>query len=200
MRTFNVRPAAVGLVVLAIAFAGLQPLDGFQYSPQAEALKAAAARAEKDKNLDEAIRALETHVGLAPKDRKAQLHLGLLYAEKRDARHAFITLEEVLRTADGSIPKKELYKARRKLVDMAMLIGRPQDAEAHLAILRKEISNDPELLDLDGQNLVGNNQDHEACEQFREAIKLRPPRSTPTSTWRTCSVRGWLAVLRPTRS
>ncbi len=40
--------------------------------------------------------------------------------------------------------------------------------------MRKEISNDPELLDLDGQNLVGNNQDHEACEQFREAIKLAP--------------------------
>ena len=60
-----------------------------------------------------------------PKDRKAQLHLGLLYAEKLDARAAFVKLEEVLRTADDSIAPEELRKARRKLVDMAMLIGRP---------------------------------------------------------------------------
>ena len=143
----------------------------------------------EEKNLDEAIRLLESYLRLVPKDRKEQLHLGLLYAEKpddaasslrRDVRvknpsAAFITLEEVLRTADDSLSQEELHKARRKLVDMAMLVGRAPDAETHLAVLMKETPDDPELLELDGQILVIRKQDEEACEQFRRAIEMSPP-------------------------
>ena len=57
---------------------------------------------------------------------------------------------------------------------MAMLIRRPQDAETHLKMLMQETPDDPELLDLDGQILICNNKDEEACKQFRRAIEIAP--------------------------
>ena len=79
-----------------------------------------------------------------------------------------------MRTADSSLPEDELHKARRRLVDMAIAMRRPEDAEAHLKILMNESPQDPELLDLDGQALVLNNKDEKACEQFQKAIEIAP--------------------------
>ena len=97
-----------------------------------------------------------------------------MYAERLNARAAFIKLEEVLRTDDGSLPPEEFHKARRKLVDMAILMRRPLDAETHIALLMKETPDDPELLDLNGQILIYNGKDEEACKQFRRAIEIAP--------------------------
>jgi tetratricopeptide (TPR) repeat protein len=174
MRTFNVGLASICLVVVMLFSGGVHLLHGFQVRRQADALRVASERAEEEKNFSEAVRHLETYVSLVPSDRKAQLRLGLLYADNLNALPAVKNLEEVLRTSDGSLPQEDLHKARRKLVDMAMLVGRKADAEAHLAMLMKETPNDPELLDLDGQILICIGKDDEACKQFRKAIAKAP--------------------------
>ena len=174
MRTLNVRLTATCLVVVVLLGGCVHLLHGFQVRRQANALRVASERAEEARDLDETIRHLESYVALVPQDRQAQLHLGMLYAEKLNVRAAFVKLEEVLRTADGSIPPEDLRKARRKLVDMALRIGRASDAETHLKVLMQETPDAPELLDLSGQIFIFNNKDDKACEQFRRAIKISP--------------------------
>jgi len=174
MRTLNVRLAAICLVVMVLLGGGVHLLHGFQVHRQAEALKVASERAEEAKNLTEAIRLLESYVALMPKDRKEQLHLGMLYAEKPNPRAAFGKLEEVLRTADDSLSPEDLRKARRKLVDMALRIGRAPDAETHLKALMQETPDDSELLELSGRILLFNKRDDEACKQLRRAIEIAP--------------------------
>ncbi len=310
MRTLNVRPAAICLVVVVLLGGGVHLLHAFQLRRQANALRIASERAEADylilklrgtcvaaresllrkdastvasdqseeskrlraaevknldeaidllegtfrkkskdsnelpdlgplaeeKNLEEAIHHLQSYGALVPKDRKGQLHLGLLYADplhcggdtldtrgdkldalaasskvveiaaqppktcprkncvsncawgscmpKRwahcaelpphNARAAFITLEDVLRTADGSLSREELYQARRKLVVMAIWNGRLSDAEMHLKVLTDETPDDPELLDLGGQILFYDKKYDEAKKQFERAIERAP--------------------------
>ena len=106
MRTFNVRLAAICIVSVVLLGGGVHLLHGVQVRRQADALrtasereeaaaaahkaaadneadapKAASEREEQEKNYREAIRLLESYVALVPKDRKEQLHLGLLYVE-----------------------------------------------------------------------------------------------------------------------
>ena len=176
MRTLNLRLAAICLVVVVLLSGGVHLLHGFQVGRQAGAFKVASQRAEAAKNLNEAIRLLEYYITLVPKDRQQQLHLGLLYAKVFNARGAFVELEEVLRTADASLSPEDLREARRKLVDVFLMMypRRWQDAELHMNILLKETPNDPELLDLYGQILVGNGKDELACQQFRKAVEIAP--------------------------
>ena len=91
---------------------------------QAKALRGSSPeRAEDDKNLKEAIRLLNNYLLLKLKDHEVQMHLGMLYAEIPDPAAAFITLEAVLRTDDGSLSQEDLRKARQKLIKMALRIG-----------------------------------------------------------------------------
>ena len=57
---------------------------------------------------------------------------------------------------------------------MALMIGRPSDAEAHLEVLLKETPDDAELLYLNGKALFNTLKPEDACEQFRKAIKISP--------------------------
>ena len=85
MRTLNVRLAAICCVVVVLLGGGMHLLHGFQVHRKAGGLKDASLRAEEEKDLREAIRLLENYVALVPKDRKEQLHLGLLYATQPNA-------------------------------------------------------------------------------------------------------------------
>ncbi|MGO9107808.1 MAG: tetratricopeptide repeat protein, partial [Thermoguttaceae bacterium] len=87
---------------------------------------------------------------------------------------AYATLEDVLRTAADTLPQEDVRKARRKLAEVAMLIGRLLDAETHLAVLMEETPDDPELLELNGLVLVYKRKDDDACKQFRNVIKIAP--------------------------
>jgi tetratricopeptide (TPR) repeat protein len=188
MQTLNVRLAAICVVAVALLGGGVHLLHGFQVRRQAVALRVASERAEEETHLDEAVRQLRGYVFLEPTDIPAQLRLGQLYAQKADAAlkasdvaalrgnadAAFTMLEKVLRTADDSVPQDDLRKARRKAAEMALLIGRPSDAETHLAVLIKETPDDPELLLLNGRALSNRLRDDEACEQLRKAIKMAP--------------------------
>jgi len=192
MRSLNVRLAAICCVVVLLLGGGVHLLHGFQLRRQADALKAASERAEEEyrkapetadgeKSLGEAIRLLGTYVGLKEHDSQAHLRLGLLLAEQPtadslpyNARSACFKLEEVLRTSDSALSPEDLHKARKKLVDMSKLVGRWPDALVHIEHLLTESPNDPELLDLYGQILVGSGKNEEARKQFERAIKIAP--------------------------
>jgi cellulose synthase operon protein C len=174
MRTLNVRLAVICVVVIVLLSGGIVSLHAFQVLRRAEALNDASKRAEADKNLDEAIRHLQSYVFLRPNDREAQYRLGMLLADRRSYGSAFDRLEEVMRNADGSLSADDLRKARRKLVDVALKLGRAPDAEVHLKVLMDETPNDPELMELDGEVLFYNEKYKEACDQFRTAIAKSP--------------------------
>jgi len=223
MRTLNVRLAIICCVVALLLGAGVHLLYGFQHRRLADASKAASERAEDkyrenkkasekaeveknleeaihlkteaDKNLDEANRLLQNYVALKPQDRKALLHLGLLFAEKSDnafknedddsraaaaanAGAACVRLEQVLRTSDdGVLTKGELRKARRKLVEMSIRVNRGLEAKTHAELLLNENPKDPkdpEILDLYGQILVATGDYENARKQFEQAIKIAP--------------------------
>ncbi len=199
MRTVNVRLAAICIVLVVVLGGGVHLLHGFQVRRQADALKVAsereeasaaahkaAAESEADslkiasereeqaKDFKEAIRHLESYLVLQPKDHKAQYHLGMLYADQPNPIPASATLEDILRSDDSNFSPEELRKARRKVVEMAIMIGRLLDAQTHLEKLMKETPDDPELLQLDGQVLYFRHKDEEACAQLRKAIKIKP--------------------------
>ena len=181
MRTLNVRLAAICLSAVVLSGGGVHALHEFQVYRHAKALRVASERAEEEKNFTEAVRLLNSYVRLMPKDREAELHLGLLYAHSDspsspplNAVAAVLTLEDVLRKADSSLSQEDLRKARRRLVDIAPRIGRLSDAEAHLAELMKETPNDPELLDLAAQLRTVDNKYEEAEREYRKAIENAP--------------------------
>jgi cellulose synthase operon protein C len=203
MQTLNVRLAAICLVSIILVGGGTHLLHSFQVRHQAYALrdkayalKDSAARDGESDPLNKAIRLLENYVALKPTNREAQLDLGLLYDEKRQAGSAFFRLEEGLRNSDRSTPPEDedfqkshakmprevvlkewrdlVDKARRKLVDAALEIGRLPDAEVHLAQLMQETPDDPKLLDLHGRILFTKGDYKTAEAQFRKAIAKDP--------------------------
>ena len=212
MPTFNVRLAAIILVVFAIVGGGVHLLHGFQVGRQAVALKAASEHAENEKNLNEAIRLLQDYVSLVPTDRAAELHLGVLYADVRNPQAAYAYLEEGLRRADASVKPEDVRLARRKLVDVAVVLRRYADALQHLdnlldnAVKKNEQhrqrgekpEGDPELLDLYGQVLPYQGKDREACDVFRDAIAIAPNQvTTYARAWRSCCGPGFVSRRKP---
>ena len=173
MRTLNVRLAVICFVVVVVMGGGVHLLHGFQVRRQAYAIQKASETAEEGKDLKEAIRLLENFLTLQPTDREARLHLGLLHARTFNVHAACVELEEVLR-ASGVLSEDKLREARRKLVDMLIMSQRYADARKHMEDLLKGTPDDPELLELYGQILVGCGEFQAGCEQFERVIKIAP--------------------------
>jgi len=173
MRTLNVRLAVICFVVVVVMGGGVHLLHGFQVRRQAYAIQKASETAEEGKDLKEAIRLLDNFLTLQPTDREARLHLGLLHARTFNVRAACVELEEVLR-ASGVLSEDKVREARRKLVDMLIMSQRYADAKKHMEDLLKETPDDPELLELNGQILVGCGEFQKGCEQFERVIKVAP--------------------------
>ena len=160
MPTLNVRLAAILLVSVIIVGGGVHLLHGFQVGRQANALKVASERAEKDrtealakaasattadektdaksdaaKDLADAVKLLRDYVFLS-RDRRAELHLGTLYVESGMLRQACDCLEEGLRKSDDAKPPlspDEIREARWKLAkDVELKMGLVSDARKHL--------------------------------------------------------------------
>ena len=183
---------------------GVHLLHGFQVYRQAKALKDASERAEGENDLDEAIRQLRSYLFLKPGDIPAQLRLGQLYVQKVDAAEKAGDVpslrgsapppstrwKKVCATPNRAPPEElvaefgreeaerqwheSLRKAQRKAAEMALIIGRPSDAESHLTVLLDETPYDAELICLHGKALFNSLKPDEACEQFRKAIKIDP--------------------------
>jgi tetratricopeptide (TPR) repeat protein len=222
MPTLNLRLTAILVISLMVVGGGVHLLHGFQVGRQAHALKIASetyeedskaaikkaesatdpevkksARIEGEKDLFEAIRLLNDYVRLVPRDRGAEIHLGLLFIDARQLKPAFDRLEDALRSTDKSVPPvapEDVRNARLRLAkDVAMKLGSLeawQAAQAHLDILlegtlddnkrRKRNGQKPEgdaeLLDLYAQALIYTRNEKEACEVLQDALSIAPDR------------------------
>ena len=190
MRTLNVRFAVILLVGSIFLAGGVHLLHYIQINHHASAILAAAEDAKKKDDLGEALRRLYNYLSLEPNDLDAREKQGLWLAEGGNDAAAYVVLEELLRS-EGMQDRTD---ARRKLIDVAMKVGRWTDAESHLKYLIDQHRADhpspagqpsspdkspenaelAELLALLGRCKVVMGQDQEAVKCFQESIKLQP--------------------------
>ncbi|MEN6405152.1 MAG: tetratricopeptide repeat protein [Thermoguttaceae bacterium] len=188
MRTVNVRLT----IILAVAVLGLSigayVLHGYQvrrnayvFEEAAERSRGAAEAALRQRNpraaenaYKDSVRNLSWYVRLVPSDALAVEKLGLLMADladlTKDAQafgRAYGVLERAVRQ------DSERQTARRRLVDMAIMARRFQDAKEHLkSYLLKQSPDDAQLWLLLGR-CCSETGDHDlAADHFRKAIAL----------------------------
>ena len=197
MRVFNVRLAAILLIVVVFFGVGVYFLQGFQVKRNAdffltearkaqeraaEAVKSKDSNAEQQANAD-ALKYLGWYVQLKPNDVDALEELGIALADRccqgnvvldwRTYRSASEKLDRALRL------DPDRTKARRKLAKMSMLpqVRRYQDAKQHLRLLT-ELPKDPELLEELGECQAETGESRLAQETFKKAIAIRPSQLT----------------------
>jgi cellulose synthase operon protein C len=194
MRVFNVRFAAILLVVVVFFGAGVFLLHGFQVRRSANFFRdeaknaqerAKAAKSDKDVEAEkqankEALECLNWYVQLTPTDADAMEQLGTMLSEKScldnevlDAR-TFSAALDWLNKAVRLEPDRS--SARRKLAKMSMMLrwSRFQDAEPHLRVLLKESPKDADLLEQMGQCMAGLGRYKEARESLEKSIVANP--------------------------
>jgi cellulose synthase operon protein C len=187
MRTFNVRLAAVLLAILVVFGVGVYLLHGYQLRRNAYMFKREAERSEKlaeeaakskDVNarraaLRASVSNLSWYVRFAPDDMDAMEHLGMMLADQAEdgptSARAFGLLELVVRQD----PQRK--QARRRLVEMAMNLGRAQDAKEHLQqFLLKDNPEDPVLWELLGRCYSQTEEYGLAVENLKKALEIDP--------------------------
>ncbi len=174
MRTLNLRFAALLLVITAILAGGVHLLHGFQMRRNAHMFLREAERARAEKKLAEAVRHYQRYLQFMPDNTTVladyALVLADLAAERPGARRAaYETLERALR-AD---PQRN--DLRRRLVPLALQLGRFSDAREHLADhLLPAAPEDPELLLWLARSQQGLGKHTEAAKSFQQAIDRAP--------------------------
>ncbi len=187
MRTLNLQVAAILFVIVIVFGCGVYFLHAYQVQRNAYVFKRASEafeeRAEEALKKDnapaarraylEAAKNLNWYVRLAPHDVDALEKLGVLTADmavdQRSRTQAFVMLERVLRE------DPERTKARRRLVPVAIAIGRFPDARVHLQnYLLKDSPQDAELWNLLAQCYAGEREFGLAVQNFKKAIELAP--------------------------
>ncbi len=191
MKTLNLRLViilGISTVVLSVAVYFVhgwqnQLNAGFYYR-QAERSEERAEKAEKEGDLEaerkekmKAIGQLGWYLNLKPDDVEAGEKLGLLMADMAFSPDtgmvmwnmfspAWIKLENVV----GQEPDRTA--ARRRLIDLAMRIGRFKDAREHIESLLKVSPKDAELWNLLGRCQQSVREFEEAGKSYRKAIEL----------------------------
>lgn len=165
----NLRLLAIALTVVAVLGGGVHWLHGVQNQRHAAFFLAQAQRDKADGRAPEAVEGFRRYLRLVPDDSDARAELGMLLADRR-AGEAFATMERVLQE------RPDRKDVRRRLVDVALQVGRPSDAQEHLALLLKDAPNDAELLELKGVCLYSARKYAEAAQVFAEAKASDPAR------------------------
>ncbi|NQU25989.1 MAG: tetratricopeptide repeat protein, partial [Candidatus Nealsonbacteria bacterium] len=198
MKTLNLRLVIIlgvcAIVLLTVVYFG----HGFQnrrnagfYYRQAETSEQQAKEAEgkgdletAKKEKEQAIKQLAWYLNLRPDDVDAQEKQGLLMADLAvDPKTkmiiswnmfspAWIKLENVV----GQDPTRSI--ARRRLIDLAMHMGRRRHADArrHIEVFIESTPKDAELWDLLGQCQGSAREFDEAIESYEKSIELDPSR------------------------
>ena len=150
-------------------------LHYFQVRRTASVFLREAHRAKEKKQYRSAMENLRKYVNMAPHNADAAdalEELGDMIVDlapnPQSAGKAFGVFEELLRDE----PNRP--EARRRLIDVAMGIGRWSDAEAHVRYLQESSPQDATLWDLLGRCQAVSGKDKEAKECFEQAIKLKP--------------------------
>lgn len=177
------KPRRVDIKVLAATLAAVVILGGAAYlvnrlqvRRNTRALFDQARRAEQKKDRDRAIDYYGRYLILRPDDTETMAKYGLLQADKADeARNppgkfqAMLTLEQVLRR------EPDRHPIRRRLIDLAMSVGRFADARVHLETLLKDaFKEDAELERLMAGCFVGSGDEAGAADWLEKAIKHAP--------------------------
>ncbi len=144
MKTLNIRLVGISLACLLALGALVHWLHGFQVKRNAHVFLQEAERAKEAGRLGEAVRHLDWYVRLAPDDVDAVAELGLLLADVSADFRAYAMLERALRLGAH---REDL---RRKLVDVAINLGRYSDARRHLEehLLGPQLSDQTRLRQL----------------------------------------------------
>jgi tetratricopeptide (TPR) repeat protein len=172
MRRLNTK-LFVGLIVSILALSvGVHLLHGFQSSRNTKALLREARRAEEAGRRDDVVRYLQRYLAFQPHDTDALASLGLaldeLATNSGSRLRVFETLEEVLRND----PDRD--DVRRRLAEVAIDIGRFDDALLHLARLRETAPDDGALDYLVGKCHEANGQYEDAARSFADAVRHKP--------------------------
>ncbi len=187
MRTFNVQLAAILGAIAIVVGSSFYVLHKFQlhhnayaFMRQSDRWEEQAGQAAKKGDFKqarqcyaEAVKCLQYYIQMVPNDFDAMEKCGMLMADTaQDYRAqvgAFAMLERTLRE------DPERTKARRRLVEVAMTMGRVQDARQHLKeSLLKDYPKDPELWDLLGRCYQGTGEFQLARDCFKKAIEISP--------------------------
>ncbi|HEY4761139.1 MAG TPA: tetratricopeptide repeat protein, partial [Thermoguttaceae bacterium] len=186
MRTLNLRLAGILIAITIVFGAGVYFLHGYQqkrnavfFLEQADVAKQQYDKAHEEKKTEEEEKALEQqlkylqwYISFRPDDLKAIEQLALILADRvnnpRTYMQAYSLLDKVVRDDSSR------NKARRKLIQLAILGERFSDAHYHLSNLLNETADDPELLDLLGQCQEGMGENAAAAESYNKAIESSP--------------------------
>jgi tetratricopeptide (TPR) repeat protein len=188
VRTLNLQLTVILMTIGIVFGGGFLFLHAYQvernayvFKRESEVLEQRGESATKKKDdkaaavaYRDAARNLSWYVRLVPHDIDAMAKLGLMTADlSRDYAsriRAFGLMEQVLRE------DPERTKVRRKLVPVAIHLGRFQDAKVHLQELLKDSPQDPDLLDLLGQCHLGRGEFESAANNFKKVVDLAPDR------------------------
>jgi len=187
VRTLNVRLFVILAAATVVCLVGFHFLHKYQVRRNAYVFAREAERAQqrmetamKEKNLRAAqlasrdvVRNLSWYVRLAPDDVAAVERLGLLMADQADTSQAFARAFGMLERVVRQDPNRQ--EARRRLVDMAIMARRFQDAKEHLeAYLLVQSPDDASLWELLGRCHAETGDYEKAVDDFRKAIEFVP--------------------------
>jgi tetratricopeptide (TPR) repeat protein len=173
-RRLNVRFLALIMGLGVLLGAGAYLVHRHQLERTARVLLREADGALAKGGNAQAAQALERYLAIRPRDLDALARYGLvldrLATNPRVRLQAFLTLEEVLRRD----PRRN--DLRRRLVDIAMSLGRYSEARTQLEILGKSTLQDRALDDLRGQCEEALGAYSAAATWYEKAIAHEPQR------------------------
>lgn len=171
MRRLNLRLIGVLALGMLIFGTAVHWLHGYQVRRNAHVFLREAERAKEAKKFGDAVRNFQWYVELVPNDVDVLWEFGALLADLPAYEPAYATLERVLRLD----PTRS--DARRRLVAVAIELGRYRDAREHLERnLLKATPADGELLTLLGICQEAATQFADAAQSYRAAIHSSPER------------------------
>ena len=169
MRKVNTRLLVVLTLSTLLLGGAVHWLHGFQVKRNAHMFLREAARAKEAQKLGEAARNYQWYVELVPNDGEVLADFGILLADLEAYEPAYATLEKALRLEPNRT------EVRRRLVGVAIELGRYRDAREHLVRhLLKASPEDGELLEQLGRCQEAASQYAEAAASYRSAIENTP--------------------------
>ena len=150
MRRLNLVFLAILLAVVAVFGGGMHLVHGFQVQRNASALLDRARRAEAGNDLEKAEQSLSQYLNFRREDGPAWEWYARVVdqrdADRRRRERVFLVHEEALRYNPGD------SKLERRCADLALELGRYNDAQRHLTNLlekaRKDSQGQPAAVEL----------------------------------------------------
>jgi predicted Zn-dependent protease len=165
----NGKAVIILLGTFAALAVGVHFLHAYQLKRNAREVYAQALVMQEEGRLAEAVDYLDQFLGLAPGDNEALARLGVLLDElaktSRARARAFYILEQVLRR------EADQPDIRRRVIRIALSIGRFSDAEQHLKRLLPKSPDDVELLQFMGRCAAGLRRQYDAEEWYTNALE-----------------------------